>query len=93
MIEAALGISQATLKERTNIRPYQVAIDNLRMVEFEFHPIAKLRVVAQSSNLIVQSIDNFWSGVTYLPHDSLKKKLALDAEQMILICIYITLRA
>lgn len=31
--------------------------------------------------------------MTYLPHEKLKKKLALDAEQMILICIYITLQA
>ena len=70
-----------------------MAIDNLRMVEFEHAPIDKLRVVAQSSSLIVQSIDAFWEGITYLPRDKLKKKLALDAEQMILICIYITLKS
>ena len=93
LIEAALGITPATVSQRTSKGPYQVVVDNLRMVEFEFQPIAKLRVMAQSSNLIVQSIDNFWQGVTYLPHEKLKKKLALDAEQMILICIYITLRA
>lgn len=29
----------------------------------------------------------------YMPRDKLKQKLALDAEQMILICIYITLKA
>ena len=74
-------------------RPYQVAIENLRMVEFEYQPISKLRIVAQTSNLIVQSIDSFWEGVTYISHESLRKKLALDAEQMILICIYITLKA
>ena len=93
MIEAALGLSPATVRQRTSKSPYQVAVENLRMVEFEFQPIAKLRVMAQSSNLIVQSIDNFWQGVTYLPHEKLRKKLALDAEQMILICLYITLRA
>lgn len=93
LIEASLGVSQATVDERIKSKPYQVVINNLRMVEFEHSPIGKLRVVAQSSSLIVQSIDSFWAGVSYIPLESLKKKLALDAEQMILICIYIALRA
>ena len=69
MIESSLGIGLDTVERRMISRPYQVAIENLRMVEFEYQPISKLRVVAQTSNLIVQSIDSFWDGVTYISHE------------------------
>ena len=39
-----------------------------------------MRVVAKISQLIVQSIDDFWAKVTFIPLEKLKKKLSLDAE-------------
>ena len=64
---------------------------NLRNIANYHAPIDKMRVVAKTSRLIVKCIDQFWEGVTYLKKDKLRSKLALDADQMILISIYITL--
>lgn len=52
-----------------------------------------MRIVAQTSKLIVQCIDQFWLDFTFMSKEKLQSKLKLDAEQMIMLCMYIILKA
>lgn len=66
-----------------------IAIQNLRKVRDYESPIDKMRCITQTSKYIVQSIDNFWMGVSQVD----KKKLTLDADQLLMIFIFVTSRS
>lgn len=59
-----------------NIKPYILAIHNLRKVRDYDTPIDKMRCITQTSKFIVQSIDNFWKDIPNID----KQKLTLDAD-------------
>ena len=41
----------------------------------------------------MQCIDTYWDDVSFIPSDKLRSKLSLDAEQMILICMYVAMQS
>ena len=71
------------------IKPYIYAIKNLRKIRDYECPIDKMRCITQTSRHIVQAIDTFWQGVTQID----KKKLTLDADELLMIFIYVALRS
>ena len=73
---------------RLSVKPYKLAIDNLRKVRAYDTPIDKMRCITLTSRYIVKSIDIFWKDVIAMP----KSKLTLDADQLLMIFIYITFR-
>ena len=52
-----------------------------------------MRVFAQSCRKIVSCNNEFWDGVTYIPPEKLRGKLAIDVEQLVLIYIFIVVQA
>lgn len=48
-----------------------------------------MRCITQTSKFIVQSIDSFWKDVNQVD----KKKLTLDADQLLMIFIFVTVRS
>ena len=48
-----------------------------------------MRCLTQSSKLIVKCIDDFWKDIPQVD----KKKLTLDADELLMIFIYVTLRS
>ena len=50
-----------------------------------------MRVIAQSSSLIVACVDKFWEDVVYKLDR--KKDLTLDADSLLMIFIYVTFKA
>jgi len=85
------GITEETVRQRTEEPPYQAVIDNLRKVVEMSAPIDKMRVIAQSSSLIVACVDKFWEDVIYKLDR--KKDLTLDADSLLMIFIYVTFKA
>ncbi len=63
-ITVDIGISKEELKGRLMVKPFKLAIDNLRKVRTYETPIDKMRCITQTSRYIVKSIDNFWKNVT-----------------------------
>mmetsp|Transcript_45812 Transcript_45812/g.33549 ORF Transcript_45812/g.33549 Transcript_45812/m.33549 type:complete len:180 (-) Transcript_45812:119-658(-) len=84
-----LGVSKEEIKARLMVKPYKLAIDNLRKVRNYETPIDKMRCITQTSKCIVKSIDHFWKNVKVLE----KSKLTLDADQLLMIFIFVTLRS
>jgi hypothetical protein len=82
-------ITREMIKNRLSIKPYIMAIQNIRRVRDYESPIDKMRCITQTSKFIVQSIDNFWKDVTQVD----KKKLTLDADQLLMIFIFVTSRS
>ena len=65
------------------------AIENLRQIREYDTPIDKMRCITQTSRFIVHCIDAFWSGIPTID----KKKLTLDADQLLMIFIFVTSRS
>lgn len=55
-------------------------IDSFRNFNKYLTPIDKLRGVARVSKLIVETINEFWLGISAIPKEKLQQKLALDAD-------------
>ena len=72
-----------------DIKPYMAAIDNLRKIREYETPIEKMRCITQTSRYIVQCIDAFWKDISAID----KKKLTLDADQLLMIFIFVTSRS
>jgi hypothetical protein len=70
-------------------KPFISAIHNLRKVRDYETPIDKMRCITQTSRFIVQAIDQFWKGVSCIN----KNKLTLDADQLLMIFIFISIRS
>lgn len=66
-----------------------IAINNLRKLRDYDTPIDKMRCITQTSKYIVKAIDTFWKDITLID----KKKLTLDADELLMIFIYVTLRS
>mmetsp|Transcript_20090 Transcript_20090/g.19057 ORF Transcript_20090/g.19057 Transcript_20090/m.19057 type:complete len:123 (-) Transcript_20090:278-646(-) len=84
-----LGITKEDLRIKLLIKPYKLAIDNLRKVRQYETPIEKMRCITLTSRYIVKSIDHFWRKVKILE----KSKLTLDADQLLMIFIFVTVRS
>ena len=65
------------------------AISNIRQLREYDTPIDKMRCITQTSQIIVKCIDIFWKDIPLVD----KKKLTLDADELLMIFIYITLRS
>ena len=68
-------------------------IESFKDMKQQLTPINKLRAVAKVSKLIIESINDFWLGISTIPKEKLQSKLSLDADQLIMICMYIALKA
>ena len=88
-----LGITEQELEFRISQLPYLHVINSFSSLKKTLTPIDKLRAIAKVSQLIVDTINEFWLGITAIPKEKLQAKLALDADQMIMICMFIALRA
>ena len=76
---------------RDNPFPYSTCIDQINKLASKTElttPYAKLQSMATISDLIKKEIREFWRGVAVDPN-----KLALDADQIIMIYIYIASKA
>jgi hypothetical protein len=73
---ADIGITKEELKLRLLIKPYRLAIDNLRKIRQYETPIDKMRCITLTSRYIVKCIDVFWKNVVVMN----KSKLTLDAD-------------
>ena len=82
-------ITQDLLKERLQKSPYSMAIKNLRKVREYETPIDKMRCITQTSKCIVALIDAFWRDIPLID----KQKLTLDADQLLMLFIFVTLRS
>mmetsp|Transcript_43843 Transcript_43843/g.31944 ORF Transcript_43843/g.31944 Transcript_43843/m.31944 type:complete len:131 (+) Transcript_43843:1558-1950(+) len=71
------------------IKPYKLAIDNIRKLRQYETPIDKMRCITLTSRYIVKSIDYFWKKVKVLE----KSKLTLDADELLMIFIFVTIRS
>jgi hypothetical protein len=73
-------------------RPYLSAIEKLKNIMKVDTPIDKLRIFTQSSNIIVESIDEFWQGFVDEKHVR-ANDVTLTADDLPLICMYNTLQS
>ena len=53
LISESIGVNPSEIATRASMQPYLIAIENFRTLFYQHTPIDKLRVVAQSSRLIV----------------------------------------
>ena len=88
-----LGITESELETRIRKKPYLKVIESFKDMKKQLTPIDKLRAVARVSKLIIESINAFWLGISTIPKEKLQSKLSLDADQLIMICMYIALKA
>lgn len=72
----SLGISETDIFNRIKQPPYQKVIENLHQLPKYRRPLDKMRVIGQSSALIVKSVDEFWKGVEGVK----PKDLSMDAD-------------
>ena len=84
-----MPLTKELVKQKLEIKPYILAIQNLRKVRLHDTPIDKMRCITQTSKCIVKSIDAFWRDITQVD----KKRLTLDADQLLMIFIFVTIRS
>ncbi|TNV86456.1 hypothetical protein FGO68_gene10367 [Halteria grandinella] len=75
-------------KQLANSKPYILAIQNLRKIRTHDTPIDKMRCITQTSKCIVDSIDIFYRDVVVD-----RQRLTLDADQLLMIFIFVTIRS
>eukprot|EP00347_Sterkiella_histriomuscorum_P002127 403369366 len=85
----AQALTISLINQRIQQKPYQQAFQNLRRLRELETPIDKMRCITQTSKHIVQCIDTFWKEISQVN----KKKLTLDADELLMIFIYVTLRS
>ncbi|CDW82331.1 UNKNOWN [Stylonychia lemnae] len=82
-------ITTNLIKERIKNKPFMDAILNVRSLRDYETPIDKMRCITQTSKYIVNCIDVFWKDIPLVD----KRKLTLDADELLMIFIYVTLRS
>ena len=68
---------------------YQWAIDSLREIATTTSPTTKLSVIISTTRKICECIDEYWKGTPQLPAE----ELVINADQILTIFVYITLKA
>lgn len=69
--------------------PYNSAIKRLRKLTNMNSPIDKMRCITQTSSKMVKCIDAFWEGM----NNRDKWEKVLDADQILMIFIYVIIKA
>jgi hypothetical protein len=77
------NLSKLDLMEEKKI-PYGKAIEYIQTMKDYRSPLDKLSIIALTSVLVTESIDNFWKG-----EDVQKKFLTIDADELMSIYLYI----
>lgn len=75
------------IEERLAEPPYKTPINILKGLKQAKGPLEKARIVAQMSESIVSSINQFWAGL-----DMKESDLTIAADQLIMVYIYILLQ-
>ena len=73
---------------RLAMPPYFYAINELRLIPTISGPLAKTRCIVKTSGIVVKSINSFWRGLKIK-----KEKLTIDGDSMLMIYIFLTVKA